>query len=79
MEDNKEKKNDRSGTNNGFYGKRHSLASKNQISMSQKMRYQQYKDAVNGIKHVTMNDLLGCDEFRQRLGQIIREEISKLL
>ncbi len=70
------------GTNNPFYGKRHSTESKQKISDAQKTRYQQYRDAINNQHHVTMDELLGIMEsetFRKKVSDIINEEIKKLL
>lgn len=67
------------GNLNPMYGKRHSEESKQKISQSQKERYNQYKKAINGIYHATMDELLQSESFDNRLRQIIREEAMKLL
>ena len=80
FDDNSKKKGiNHQGNLNPMYGKRHSEESKQKISQSQKERYNQYKNAVNGIHHATMDELLQSESFNNRLRQIIREEAMKLL
>lgn len=67
------------GNLNPFYGHRHSAESKQKISDSQKIRYQQYRDALDNQHHVSMDEFLQAEAFRKKVSQIIREEITKLL
>lgn len=76
------KKVNHQGNLNPFYGHRHSSESKQKMSDSQKTRYQQYRNALDNIHHVSMDELLGIMEtesFRVRISNIINEEIKKLL
>lgn len=74
-----QKKVNHQGNLNPFYGHRHSAESKAKQSSSQKMRYQQYKDALNNIHHVSMDEFLENPTLKESLCKIIREEIKKLL
>lgn len=76
MED---KKVNHQGNLNPFYGHRHSSESKQKISDSQKTRYQQYRNALNNIQHVSMDEFLQGESFRNKVAEIIREEINKIL
>lgn len=76
MED---KKVNHQGNLNPFYGHRHSAESRQKISDSQKTRYQQYRNALNNIHHVSMDEFLQGESFRNKVAEIIREEIHKLL
>lgn len=73
------KKVNHQGTNNPFFGKRHSAESKQKISDSQKTRYQQYRNALDNIHHISMDEFLQGESFHYRVAEIIREEIKKLL
>lgn len=73
------KKVNHQGNLNPFWGHRHSAESKQKISDSQKTRYQQYRNALDNIHHVSMDEFLQGESFRSRVSQIIREEIKKLL
>lgn len=77
-----QKKVNHQGNQNPFFGHRHSEESKQKISDSQKARYQQYRNAIDNIHHVDMDELLGIMEteaFRSKVSAIISEEIKKLL
>ncbi len=74
-----QKKVNHQGTNNPFYGKRHSAESRQKISDSQKNRYQQYRDALDKIHHVSMDEFLQGESFHRKVTEIIREEIKKML
>ena len=76
MED---KKVNHQGSLNPFYGHRHSAESKQKISDSQKIRYQQYRDALDNQHHVSMDEFLQGESFRNKVAEIIREEINKIL
>lgn len=73
------KKVNHQGNLNPFYGHRHSSETKQKISDSQKTRFQQYRNALDNIHHVSMDEFLQAEAFRQKVSQIIREEITKLL
>lgn len=64
---------------NPFYGHRHSIESKQKMSDSQKARYQQYRNALDNIHHVTMDEFLNNESFHHQLKEIIREEIKNIL
>ena len=67
------------GDRNPFYGHRHSSESKQKISDSQKTRYQQYRNALDNIHHVSMDEFLQGESFHNKVTEIIREEINKIL
>ena len=67
------------GNLNPFYGHRHSSESKQKMSDSQKTRYQQYRNALDNIHHVSMDEFLENPTLKESLCKIIREEIKKLL
>jgi len=74
-----QKKVNHQGNQNPFFGHRHSAESKQKISDSQKARYQQYRNAMDNIHHVSMDKFLQGESFRNKVTEIIREEINKLL
>lgn len=74
-----QKKVNHQGNQNPFFGHRHSAESKQKISDSQKARYQQYRNAMDNIHHVSMDEFLQGESFRNKVTEIIREEINKLL
>lgn len=74
-----QKKVNHQGNQNPFFGHRHSAESKQKISDSQKARYQQYRNAIDNIHHVSMDEFLQGESFRNKVTEIIREEINKLL
>lgn len=74
-----QKKVNHQGNQNPFFGHRHSAESKQKISDSQKARYQQYRNAIDNINHVSMDEFLQGESFRNKVTEIIREEINKLL
>ena len=77
-----QKKVNHQGNQNPFYGHRHSAESRQKISDAQKSRYQQYRNAIDNIHHVDMDELLGIMEteaFKSKVSAIISEEIKKLL
>ncbi len=67
------------GNLNPHFGKPHSVEAKQKISASQKERYQQYKNAMNGIHHTTMDELLSNESFNKRIEKVIKESLIKLL
>lgn len=67
------------GNLNPMFGKRHTEESKQKISQSQKERYNQYKNAMNGIHHTTMDELLSNESFNRRIEKVIKESLIKLL
>ena len=67
------------GNLNPMFGKRHSAESKQKISQSQKERYNQYKNAMNGIHHTTMSELLQSEIFNRKVEKVVMESINKLL
>lgn len=73
------KKVNHQGNLNPFYGHRHSSESKQKISDSQKTRYQQYRNALDNIHHVSMDEFLQGESFHSRVTEIIREEIKNIL
>lgn len=73
------KKVNHQGNLNPFFGHRHSAESKAKQSSSQKIRYQQYKDALSNIHHTTMDEFLSNPVMKEEITKIIREEIKKLL
>lgn len=66
------------GSLNPMYGKRHNVESKRQISNSQKERYQRLMNAYQ-TQSAKMDDLLNSESFKDRMKEIIREEIIKVL
>lgn len=74
-----QKKVNHQGNQNPFFGHRHSAKSKQKISDSQKARYQQYRNAMDNIHHVSIDEFLQAESFRNKVTEIIREEINKLL
>ena len=80
FDDNSKKKGiNHQGNLNPMFGKRHSAESKQKISQSQKERYNQYKNAMNGIHHTTMDELLNNESFNRRIEKVIKESLIKIL
>jgi GTPase Era involved in 16S rRNA processing len=69
---------DRHGANNPMWGRHHTAITKQKQSDAATKRYQQYKKAIANQPHLTMDEFLGSQPIRERISEIIREEISKL-
>ena len=75
---------DVSGTNNPFYGHRHTDQSKNLMKTKAQERARQYQKWKDSQHHVSMNEFLAANpsvkEYIKVLAdKIIKEEISKVV
>ena len=75
---------DVSGTNNPFYGHRHTEQSKNLMKTKAQERARQYQKWKDSQYHVTMDEFLSANpsvkEYIKVLAnQVIKEEIDKLV
>lgn len=75
---------DVSGTNNPFYGHRHTEQSKNLMKTKAQERARQYQKWKDSQHHVTMDEFLSANpsvkEYVKVLAnQVIKEEIDKLV
>jgi len=80
----KKPRKDVSGSNNPMWGRTHSQQSKEKMSQAATLRNQQYRQALMGQHHVTMDEFLAANpsvkEYIKVLAsKIIKEEIDKLI
>ena len=78
------KRPDRHGANNPMFNRKHSQQSREKMSQAATLRNQQYRDALKGQHHVSMDEFLANNpsvkEYIKVLANtIIKEEIDKLL
>lgn len=91
-ENNVPKRRDCSGEHNGFYGKSHSMESRNKMSASHKAYQQRIRDNQSNtnqnrnyvMQPMTMQDFLSNhpsveDYIKQLAKKVIREEIDKFI
>ena len=91
-ENNVSKRRDCSGQNNGFYGKSHSMESRNKMSQSHKAYQQRIRDNQSNNSHnrnyvmqpMSMQDFLSNhpsveDYLKQLAKKVVKEQIDKLI
>ena len=66
----------RSGSANPMYGRSQSQQTKDAISKSQRERYERMKEKIH---HTTMDEFLKGENFKRRVGEILREELFKVV
>ena len=71
---------DRRGTNNPFFGHRHTPQSKKKMSQAAIRRNQEYKKALNNQHHVSMEEFLSNNPtVEEYIKTLVRESIERLI
>ena len=68
----------RVGSQNPFYGRKHSDESKRKMSQAAKKRFEDIEKLKN-IHHITIDEFLSNESMKAYLNKIILEQINKLL